>query len=56
MGWGPEQALVQRIPDVGQRQEKGEGDEERYFIDSTDGFRISLVFRLRHYAANLSGL
>jgi hypothetical protein len=53
---GPEQKFIQRIPDVGQRHEKGEGNEERYFIDSTNGFRISLVFRLRHYASDISGL
>ena len=36
--------------------EKEERNEERHFIDGTNGFWISLVFGLRHDASNLAGL
>jgi len=30
-------------------------NEESYFFYSTDGFSISRIFELRHYASNMAG-
>ncbi len=40
--------------DIGRKME--EKNEERYFIDSTNGFCIGLVFGLCHDASNMAGL
>jgi hypothetical protein len=45
--------MVGSINVVFQKEEKK--NEERYFIDSANGFCICLVFGLCHYASNMAG-